>query len=47
VTAAIIFSIWLSWELLELLSRITGRNPLDYAAPFAGLACAAFGLFYF
>lgn len=47
VTAAIIFYIWLAWEALELLARASKQDPLEYAAPFAGLACAAFGIYYF
>jgi len=43
MTAPILFAIWLAWELLEWITS----DPLVFAAPFAGLACAAFGVWYY
>lgn len=48
MTAPILFTIWTSWTALEYLARLDRRiRAGEWAAPVAGLACAAFGIWYF
>lgn len=47
MAAPIIFTIYLSWTVLDVVSARFRFNPLPFAAPIAGLACAAFGFFYY
>jgi hypothetical protein len=47
MTAPIVFSIYISWKLLDILATATRTDPLVFIAPFAGLACAAFGVWYY
>lgn len=42
MTAPILFTIWLAWIAMQ---RIT--TDYRWASPVAGLACAAFGVWYY
>lgn len=47
MTAPITTTIYIAWTLLAGFGRIQRRDAAIYAAPFAGLACAAFGVWYY